>query len=302
MTTPAGWFDDPEDPSQHRYWDGTAWTEHRAPKVATPSSAPPTVASAANSPAPATQDPGSATPYAPTEQNWIRRNPVLAAVIGGAAAIAVIGIIGSALGSVSGNDGPAASNSGNQVKPSDSPTDKQTSSSPSPPPTKDEQEEETEPVAFGGNGTLLVPQEVKPGTYTAPEAAGCYWATLKNLSGGFNAIIANGNASGPIVVTVPSNAKGIELNGCGDWLKGTPTITDDPTKIPDGIWSVPNNLKPGTYRVQTKDCYWARLRNFSGGFNAIIANNNVKGQGIVKIAASDAGFESSNCGTWERVG
>ena len=30
---PAGWYDDPEAPSQYRYWDGTVWTEHRAPKT-----------------------------------------------------------------------------------------------------------------------------------------------------------------------------------------------------------------------------------------------------------------------------
>lgn len=31
----AAWHDDPEDPTQLRYWDGTAWTEHRSPKVGT---------------------------------------------------------------------------------------------------------------------------------------------------------------------------------------------------------------------------------------------------------------------------
>ncbi|MEM8706646.1 MAG: DUF2510 domain-containing protein [Actinomycetota bacterium] len=29
---PSGWYDDPEDPSGYRYWDGTQWTEHRSPK------------------------------------------------------------------------------------------------------------------------------------------------------------------------------------------------------------------------------------------------------------------------------
>lgn len=29
----AGWKDDPEDAAQLRYWDGSAWTEHRSPKA-----------------------------------------------------------------------------------------------------------------------------------------------------------------------------------------------------------------------------------------------------------------------------
>src|SRR3954453_22027758 len=32
QTPAAGWFADPHDPTQLRYWDGTAWTEHRAPR------------------------------------------------------------------------------------------------------------------------------------------------------------------------------------------------------------------------------------------------------------------------------
>jgi uncharacterized RDD family membrane protein YckC len=30
---PAGWYDDPEDPSQLRYWDGVLWSSHVSPKV-----------------------------------------------------------------------------------------------------------------------------------------------------------------------------------------------------------------------------------------------------------------------------
>ena len=29
---PPDWYTDPEDDSQYRYWDGSAWTEHRAPR------------------------------------------------------------------------------------------------------------------------------------------------------------------------------------------------------------------------------------------------------------------------------
>ena len=37
---PADWYTDPEDESQYRYWDGSAWTEHRAPRHARPDGEP----------------------------------------------------------------------------------------------------------------------------------------------------------------------------------------------------------------------------------------------------------------------
>jgi uncharacterized RDD family membrane protein YckC len=30
---PAGWYDDPQDPSQLRYWDGVVWSTHVSPKI-----------------------------------------------------------------------------------------------------------------------------------------------------------------------------------------------------------------------------------------------------------------------------
>jgi len=33
MTQPSGWYDDPQDPSQLRYWDGVVWSSHVTPKV-----------------------------------------------------------------------------------------------------------------------------------------------------------------------------------------------------------------------------------------------------------------------------
>jgi uncharacterized RDD family membrane protein YckC len=32
VTTPAGWYDDPHDPAQQRYWDGVAWSVHLRPR------------------------------------------------------------------------------------------------------------------------------------------------------------------------------------------------------------------------------------------------------------------------------
>ena len=33
MSTPAGWYPDPQAEGQQRYWDGNAWTQHQAPLV-----------------------------------------------------------------------------------------------------------------------------------------------------------------------------------------------------------------------------------------------------------------------------
>ena len=34
VAPPPAWYDDPQDPTNFRYWDGTHWTEDRAPKRA----------------------------------------------------------------------------------------------------------------------------------------------------------------------------------------------------------------------------------------------------------------------------
>lgn len=59
--TPAGWYDDPEQPGQQRYWDGNAWTEHRAPGAQGAPTPPP--APAVPTPPPAA--PAVAAPMAP---------------------------------------------------------------------------------------------------------------------------------------------------------------------------------------------------------------------------------------------
>lgn len=43
MSTPAGWYPDPDDPSSQRYFDGSQWTEQRMPAAA-PGSVPPPMA------------------------------------------------------------------------------------------------------------------------------------------------------------------------------------------------------------------------------------------------------------------
>lgn len=67
------------------------------------------------------------------------------------------------------------------------------------------------------------------------------------------------------------------------------------------MYIVGTDITPGTYKnTGVQGCYYARLRNFSGSLDAIIANNNVDSTAIVTIASSDKGFESNGCGTWTK--
>lgn len=73
----------------------------------------------------------------------------------------------------------------------------------------------------------------------------------------------------------------------------------------DGTFLVGNDMKAGTYRTEGKNqygCYWARLSDTTGELNAIIANGNVQGPAIVKVAASDKAFQTTDCKPWKKIG
>ncbi|WP_347353985.1 hypothetical protein [Intrasporangium sp.] len=75
-------------------------------------------------------------------------------------------------------------------------------------------------VAMAGDGTYQVGVDVKPGTYVskASPSGNCYWARLSG-SDGLDSIIANGNTSGQVVVTIKKHDKFFESNGCSDWTR-----------------------------------------------------------------------------------
>jgi hypothetical protein len=77
------------------------------------------------------------------------------------------------------------------------------------------------------------------------------------------------------------------------------------TSFGEGTWLVNVDIAPGTYRTQVDgdgiwdSCYWARLSDLSGELDAILANENVSGQGLVTIEPTDVAFETG-C-TWTLV-
>ena len=86
-TPEAGWFDDPEYPSQYRYWDGNEWTAHRSPKQSPPP--PPTSSSIPTS---ATETVSAA--FTLFGQHWVSLLGLAAIAMLGFAAAAVAFVIG----------------------------------------------------------------------------------------------------------------------------------------------------------------------------------------------------------------
>ncbi|MDP9168304.1 MAG: DUF2510 domain-containing protein, partial [Actinomycetota bacterium] len=76
--TPADWYPDPENSAGLRYWDGTAWTEHRAPAPAprefTQAAEPASLSDLASAERPATPE-ASAEPETGAPESGSHRAP-----------------------------------------------------------------------------------------------------------------------------------------------------------------------------------------------------------------------------------
>ncbi|MCW2956612.1 MAG: Uncharacterized protein JWO69_1481 [Thermoleophilia bacterium] len=72
---------------------------------------------------------------------------------------------------------------------------------------------------FEGDGIFLVGSDIMTGTYKAPASPGCYYALLSSLDGGLNGIQSNGNVDGPVVFSVTSGTKAVEVARCGTFTR-----------------------------------------------------------------------------------
>lgn len=76
----------------------------------------------------------------------------------------------------------------------------------------------------------------------------------------------------------------------------------------DGQYLVGEDMQAGTYKTAgpaengfIENCYWARLKDASGEFGAIIANENLQGQGRVTVNKGEY-FQTKGCQKWTKVG
>lgn len=155
-------------------------------------------------------------------------------------------------------------------------------------------------VSFDGSGTYEVGSEVKPGLYRSE--GGGYWERLKDVTGDFDDIIANGNPAGQAYVQIRKADGYFSTSGNEEWV-----LVDAKAKgqlatsfSGDGMYMVGVDIKPGTYTAAGSG-YWERLSNAGGDFDAIIANDNPQGKSIVKIKKTDKFFSTNGMEEWSLV-
>jgi hypothetical protein len=79
------------------------------------------------------------------------------------------------------------------------------------------------------------------------------------------------------------------------------------TAFGDGIYVVGIDIVPGTYATTGVTaggigmCSWSRLKDTSGNFDSIIANDAQQGPTTVTITKTDGLFETAGCNTWQEV-
>jgi hypothetical protein len=90
-------------------------------------------------------------------------------------------------------------------------------------------------------------------------------------------------------------------------IVATPLVeASPPTSAPlrqfaNGEFRVGVDIDSGTYRAIEpigEFCYWERVSGFGGSDDELIANSAGVGPRVVTIAATDAGFISTDCGVW----
>jgi hypothetical protein len=73
--------------------------------------------------------------------------------------------------------------------------------------------------AAAQQGSYRVPNDLLPGTYTAPGGPSCYWERVSGWSHDASTIIAQDFAEGLKTVTITKTDKGFTSEGCGNWKR-----------------------------------------------------------------------------------
>jgi hypothetical protein len=125
------------------------------------------------------------------------------------------------------------------------------------------------------------------------------------------AIVGSGGGkdspSATVTVTATATGSDVQAGAASPSTSAEPQQEATPKgEIPgDGTFLVGKDIQAGTYRSEGKNaygCYWARLNDTTGEGSAIIANGTAQGPAIVKVAAGDKAFQTTDCKPWKKIG
>lgn len=162
-----------------------------------------------------------------------------------------------------------------------------------------------------GDGVHHVGQaegQVKPGVYTTAGGSSCYWARLRDFTGGLESIIQNEIGAGRMFMEVLPTDVGVESTRCGKWFPAPPELPSfnatPGSAIPDGMHRVGIDVMPGTWTTNGPaggSCYWSRVKDWRGGLDSLLANDIGPAPRTVTILPTDVGFTSTRCTGWTKV-
>jgi len=126
---------------------------------------------------------------------------------------------------------------------------------PTPEPTAEPRPEPEGPATSFGGGNQEVNVTIAPGTYRGNQDSDFYyWERLSGFSGELENIIANGNTSGPEIVTIDATDVGFNSDNCGEWTQGLTPITASQTDpFGEGTYAVGIDIAAGTWSAEGGD-------------------------------------------------
>jgi hypothetical protein len=146
-------------------------------------------------------------------------------------------------------------------------------------------------------GTHIVGSDIQPGIYRGEAGNSlfdsCYWGRMSDLTGDFEALLANDNAIGQFYIHILDTDFAVETKCDLVLLDSIPESLDEyPQVIAPGTYLIGSDIKAGIYRGEAgedflESCYWARLRGVSGNFDELLANDNSTGQYFVQVTETD---------------
>jgi hypothetical protein len=151
------------------------------------------------------QPSGGATPAPGSKKRSWRRW-----IVGGIAVVVVLIIIGAVAGprpksKNSSTSGTTAAAPGTTAAPTTAAPTTAPRTTPAP----------SSPKMTFGDGTWAVGKDIAAGTYQTNGGYGCYWERDKDFSGSPDSILANGNTTGHVVVTILPSDAAFESQNCG---------------------------------------------------------------------------------------